>query len=51
MAQWLERRTHDRKVVGVSIRKERRDKYFLQGQLSVLILTAVSVPPVYYRRR
>ena len=29
--------------------QERRENYFLQGQLSVLILISVSVPPSCYR--
>ena len=41
IAQWLERRTRDR--------KERRENFLLQGQLSVLTLISVSVPPPCYR--
>ena len=43
IAQWLERRTHDWKV------QERQENFLLQGQLSVLTLISVSVPPPCYR--
>ena len=43
IAQWLERRTRDRKVPGSSPRKN-RGGFLLQGQLSVLTLISVSVP-------
>ena len=49
IVQWLERRTRDRKVPGSSPGKERRENFLLQGQLSVLTLISVSVPPPCYR--
>ena len=57
MAQWLERRTRDRKVAGSSPgRSGGRMGVFLfmfffslRGQLSVLILISVSVPRLCYR--
>ena len=46
IAQFLERRTHDRKVAGSNPRWSGGRIYFLlQGQLSVLTLISVSVPP------
>ena len=46
IAQWLERRTRDRKVPGSSPGgSERRENFLLKGQLSVLTLISVSVPP------
>ena len=45
IAQCLERRTHDQKVAGSSPGRNFRPL----GQLSVLTLTSVSVPPPSYR--
>ena len=52
IAQWLERRTRDRTEGPGSVesRQERRENFLLQGQLSVLTLIWVSVPPPCYRR-
>ena len=50
IAQWLERRTRDRKGRGFESLKERRENFPLKGQLSVLTLISVSVPPPCYRR-
>ena len=48
MAQWMERQTRDRKVTGSNLLQERQDNFLLQGPLSVLTLTSVSVPlPCY----
>ena len=44
IAQWLERRTRDRKVPGSSPGRSRRKNFLLQGQLSALTLISVSVP-------
>ena len=44
-AQWLERRTRDRKVAGSSPGRIGGIKKILRGQLSVLTLISVSVPP------
>ena len=41
VAQWLESRTRDRNVAG----SNPREIFLLQGQLSVLILISVSIPP------
>ena len=49
IAQWLERMTRDRKVAGSSPLQERRENFILQGQLPVLALISVSVPPPCYR--
>ena len=49
IAQWLERRTRDRKGCGFESLLERRENFLLQGQLSVLTLISVSVPPPCYR--
>ena len=43
IAQWLERRTCDRKVL-----QELSENFVLHGQLSVLTLISVSVPPLCY---
>ena len=52
IAQWLERRTRDRKVWGSSPGRSGGIFFFfffsLQGQLSVLTLIPVSVPPPCY---
>ena len=45
LAQRLQRRARDRKVVGSSPRQERRGNFLLQGQLSVLTVISVSDPP------
>ena len=45
IAQWLERRTRDRKVAGSNPCSERRENFLLQGRLPVLTLISVSVPP------
>ena len=34
---------------GFEFRQERRENFLLQGQLSVLTLISVSVPPLCYR--
>ena len=44
IAQWLERRTRDRIPAEAAGLKKK-----LQGQLSVLTLISVSIPPPYYR--
>ena len=49
VAQWLERRTHDRKGRGFESLLERWENSILQGWLSVLTLISVSVPPPCYR--
>ena len=49
ITQWLERRTRDRKGCGFESLLERRENFLLQGQLSVLTLVSVSVPPPCYR--
>ena len=49
IAQWLECRTRDRKVAGSNPWLERRENFLLQGQLSVLTLISVSIPPPCYR--
>ena len=46
IAQWLERRTRDR---GFESLLDRRENFLRQGQLSVLTLISVSVPPPCYR--
>ena len=50
IAQWLARRTRDRKVAGSNPLQERRENVLLQGRLSVLTLISVSVPPPCYFR-
>ena len=45
IAQWLERQTHGH---GFESWQEQRDNFLLQGQLSVLTLISVSVPPPCY---
>ena len=48
IAQWLERRTRDRKQSWVRVFPlERLENVLLQGQLSVLTLISVSVPPQF----
>ena len=49
IAQWLERRTRDRKVAGSNLCWSGGRIFLLQGQLSVLTLISVSVPPPCYR--
>ena len=49
IAQWLQRRTRDRKVPGSSPRRSGGRIFLLQGQLSVLTLISVSVPSPCYR--
>ena len=49
IAQWLERRTRDRKGHRFESLQERRENFLLQGRLSVLTLISVSVPPPCYR--
>ena len=45
MAQWLQRQTCDWKVAGMSPPQERGENFLLRGQLFVLTLISVSVPP------
>ena len=45
IAQWLECQTHDQKVPGFESMQELQENFLLQGQLSVLTLISVSVPP------
>ena len=45
IAQWLERRTRDRKVAGSNLCRSGGIIFLLQGQLSVLTLISVSVTP------
>ena len=49
IAQWLERRTRGRKVAGSNPCWSGGRIFLLQGQLSVLTLISVSVPPPCYR--
>ena len=46
IAQWLQHQTRDQKGPGFKSRQERRENFLLQGQLSVLTLISVSVPPL-----
>ena len=50
IVQWLERRTRDWKGRGFESLQQRWENFPLQGQLSVLTLISVSVPPPCYRR-
>ena len=57
IAQWLERRTRDRKVAGSKPctsggggGEGGQENFLLQGQLCVLTLISVSLPPPCYRR-
>ena len=45
IAQWLRRRTRDRKVVGSIPCRSRVENWLLQCRLSVLTLTSVSIYP------
>ena len=49
IAQWLERRSRDRKGRGFQSPQERRENFLLQGQLFVMALISVSIPPPFYR--
>ena len=49
IAQWLECRTRDRKVAGSDPCRSSGRIFFLHGQLSVLTVISVSVPPPCYR--
>ena len=48
IAQWLERRTRDCKVAGSNPCRSGRENFLLQGEVSVLTLISVSVPPPCY---
>ena len=49
IAQWVERQTRDQKVCEFESRQEQWENFLFQGQLSVLTLISVSVPPPCYR--
>ena len=49
IVQWLEHRTCDRKVAGSNPCWSGGRIFLLRGQLSVLTLISVSVPPPCYR--
>ena len=49
VAQWLERRTLDRKVTGSSPSSSGVQKILLRGQLSLLTLISVTAPPPCFR--
>ena len=46
IVQWLERGTRDQKVVGSNPCRSGGENFLIQGQLSVLTLISVSVPPL-----